>query len=256
MMELAFSEAVMGALQENGLVGHEENAVVLTLALDVGVIDDEATQQGRREVVLTQLFSGLQGMPDELLKSNQRMMERLLQIRQRRETLRVWIRADYSEDACALRWLCAWLDQWPGILLLASIHQSFLSDTEKGWNGEKTAEGHYLQLVAAQAKTLSQDERLSLIEEWRQLTRDNAPLRVIRHGQLRSVSEDFYDGILANCRPEGRFPVALWLGRAMTAIPGVSDRWLYLRMMAQIEADGWKILVPASEDYPYDAWIG
>jgi hypothetical protein len=68
-----------------------------------------------------------------------------------------------------------------------------------------------------------------------------------------SVPEDFYDFALRANVLEGEFKCAMLLGKTLIQVPGVGDRWLYLRILKMIE-DGELIEIsPPTDDWPYSA---
>jgi hypothetical protein len=86
---------------------------------------------------------------------------------------------------------------------------------------------------------------------WGELVRENAPLRAVVNGQLMGVPEAFYDFVLRNNLPGGDFKVASLIGKALSRMPGVSDRWLYLRTQAMVQVGELLEVAPPTDNHPY-----
>ena len=79
-----------------------------------------------------------------------------------------------------------------------------------------------------------------LSHRWRQLQKENAPLRAVINGRLHSVPEDFYDGMLLSRLPKAGQTIRLaeLLGRTLGECqPGIGDWWLACRAEA-LAAEG------------------
>ncbi|MDY3618656.1 DUF3658 domain-containing protein [Agathobaculum sp.] len=83
-------------------------------------------------------------------------------------------------------------------------------------------------------RLLAGEEVHALCESWRTLERENAPLRVVANGEVRSVSEDYYDGQILACVSEKPAPAALTVGRALGGLP-VSDMQVFRRIQVLAE---------------------
>ena len=76
-----------------------------------------------------------------------------------------------------------------------------------------------------------------MASRWRELQRENAPLRAVVNGQVRSVGADFYDGLTRKHIPEGQTKIALIIGDVLGwEKPGIGDIWLVERIRWMLSA--------------------
>ena len=70
-----------------------------------------------------------------------------------------------------------------------------------------------------------------MASRWRELQQENAPLRAVVNGRVRSVGADFYDGLIRKHIPEGQTKIALIIGDVLGwEKPGIGDIWLVERI--------------------------
>ena len=71
----------------------------------------------------------------------------------------------------------------------------------------------------------------AMAHQWKRLQRENAPLRAVVNGQIRSVGEDFYDGLIRKHIPAGQTKIANIIGNVLgQERPGIGDVWLAERL--------------------------
>lgn len=72
--------------------------------------------------------------------------------------------------------------------------------------------------------------------EWDDLRRENAPLRAVVNGRLKSVGEDFYDPFIRAHIPAGTFRVAQLIGDVLGREQlGIGDWWVAKRIQKMLE---------------------
>ena len=104
----------------------------------------------------------------------------------------------------------------------------------QGW-GEVAPElfGHFLP----QEKPVPPVVLRAMAQRWRELQQENAPLRAVVNGSVRSVGEDFYDPLIRRNLPEGRTKVAHIIGDVLgRERPGIGDVWLAERLRRMLSA--------------------
>lgn len=70
-----------------------------------------------------------------------------------------------------------------------------------------------------------------MASRWRELQQENAPLRAVVNGRVRSVEEDFYDGLIRKHIPAGQTKIANIIGNVLgQEWPGIGDVWLAERI--------------------------
>ena len=67
-------------------------------------------------------------------------------------------------------------------------------------------------------RRLTETEQAQLLADWKCLREENAPLRAMADGRVRSVPADFYDETILSCAPEQTQPAAQTVGRAIGKI--------------------------------------
>lgn len=76
-----------------------------------------------------------------------------------------------------------------------------------------------------------------MASRWRELQQENAPLRAVVNGRVRSVGEDFYDDLIRRHIPEGQTKIALIIGDVLGwEKPGIGDIWLVERIRWMLSA--------------------
>jgi len=96
-------------------------------------------------------------------------------------------------------------------------------------------------------RRLDENELLALANEWRVLQNENAPLRAVVDGEVRSVPEDFYDEVILSCAPEKEDIAATMVGRAIPEIVNrtgnyIGDMQIFSRIRALAETGRLEIL--------------
>ncbi len=87
-----------------------------------------------------------------------------------------------------------------------------------------------------------------MASRWRELQRENAPLRAVVNGRVRSVREDFYDGLIRKHIPEGRTKIANIIGDVLgRELPGIGDTWLVERIQWMLSAGELRMVEENSE---------
>lgn len=218
------------------LGGNPSDVLALSLGLDMGDIR-EPLGEARREL-LRRWYDG----NDEA--ANQDWQETLESADRLRacgpgDTIRIW--ADRTpHSACGLLHAASLLKDTK-----AAVHVVFLPLWREtgdgktlvsylGW-GEVEPElfGHFL----------SREEPLpplilrAMASRWRELQQENASLRAVVNGQVRSVREDFYDEMIRRHIPEGQTKIANIIGDVLgREKPGIGDVWLAERIRWMLSA--------------------
>lgn len=67
----------------------------------------------------------------------------------------------------------------------------------------------------------------AMAHRWEVLRQENAPLRAVVNGRVRSVGESFYDEMIRRHLPEGQTKIANIIGEVLgREKPGIGDVWL------------------------------
>lgn len=249
------------------------------LALSVGEIDEEGIGQGR-EAALKKLMSVYpteeRNAAAELLDTARESLA-VLHARAGSEPVRVWT-SQGPDERCGLAWLAAQLEplgpeklavtvvelpefirtdwapvelpdpaEWPETPAAVPQGDGSVVVSCTGW-GE--IEPHQFGRLAALARPAPMGELRALALQWRQLRRENAPLRAVLNGRLVSVPESLYDPFLwreIEAQPE-EFQEAMVIGRVLGKYQlGIGDGWAALRIEELIRQG---LLLPVGQPDP------
>lgn len=220
----------------------------LTLALDFGPLDDLPERRGALET----LFGGFPEAYETILRTNAETLRLLTEARKTASPVRVWISPHDPGDVCGLYFLCDFLAGADAPLYVVSLpacearEDSFLE-----YRGGEDVPPEALGAAAQKTETLSPSARTAYAFLWRTLREESAPLRAYVNGRVLNVPEDFYDFALRRSIPEGAFPLAQAIGRALNELPGVSDRLLFLRAQEMQRRGEIIAVAPPKDDHPY-----
>lgn len=224
------------------------NVRPLTFALDFGPLDDLPERRGALET----LFGGFPEAYETILRTNAETLRLLTEARKTAAPVRVWISPHDPGDVCGLYFLCDFLAGADAPLYVVSLpacearEDSFLE-----YRGGEDVPPEALGAAAQKTETLSPSARTAYAFLWRTLREESAPLRAYVNGRILNVPEDFYDFALRRSIPEGAFPLAQAIGRALNELPGVSDRLLFLRAQEMQRRGEIIAVAPPKDDHPY-----
>jgi hypothetical protein len=233
------------------MAGGPQDVEALTLALDIG---DISTGMDARRKVLDDLFGDFPGVPDAIWKTNQHALARIEETRESREHIRIWISESNPAELCGLYFICHILADAQTPLSAVYIPSRVERDSSMIWyrnTGEIPAEE--FGAFAEYESPISGLQRGAYAAIWGDLARENAPLRAIVNGRITGVPDYFYDFALRANMPEGECRVAQLIGKTLNQIPGVGDRWLFLRIQKMIRSGELAEVSAATDDHPYSA---
>ena len=242
------------------LGGDPADVYTFSLLLNVGDIAQEAFWT-RRKAVLERLYGVYpngegQAAAGELVRSAEERLKALLKRASAGEDVRIWY-SDQPEELCGFYWMMEQLGQ-------LGRHGKIRLIKLPGWEAvdEKTArhasawaevdpEEYYRYLPLEQEST--PELEATCAARWRDLQRENAPLRAVTGGQLTGAAETFYDDLIHReiaAEPES-FQEAMVIGRILGKYePGIGDTYLALRINAMIGAGELEETAPATADAP------
>ncbi len=255
MIELAFGESAGGALKmAHSLEGSCADVAALTLALDIGGISDMNTDMAGRKKVLDDLYGDFPGVSDEIWKTDQRALERLRQASESQEAVRMWVCPGDPAELCGLYLVCHMLHDASAPLSVVFVPDRIVNEerqTVTCYRGTGEIDAEAFAALAAYEQPIGDLLRRDYAHAWRELMGENAPLRAVVNGSLMGVPEDFYDFALRANLPDGEFRVALAIGKTLMRMPGVGDRWLFLRLQAMVRAGELTEVSGPKGDSPY-----
>lgn len=243
--------------------GNSMDVVGLALVLDIGDISDmdigmnagiDTGINGRKKI-LDNLFADFPGMSDQMWKTNQHAINKILKAKSTLEPIRLWISTCDPAEMCGLYFMCHFMSDSQTPLLVVRVPMEIEKDNSLisyRSTGEIPAEefGAFTQYE----ETISQCQRSAYADNWSDLVHENAPLRAVINGKLIGVPAGFYDFALRANMPDGELRVGQLISKAITQMPGIGDRWLFLRIQAMLQS-GELIEVSAATDHSYSRVI-
>lgn len=227
------------------LGGTPSDVLELSLGLDMGDIR-EPLGEARREL-LRRWYDGNDEAADRDWQETLGSADRLRACGPG-DTIRIW--ADHTpSSACGLLHAASILEKTGAAVSVVSLphwrEEGKAVVSYQGW-GEVEPElfGHFL----------SREEPVPprilgvMASRWRELQQENAPLRAVVNGWIRSVGEDFYDGLIRKHIPEGRTKIANIIGDVLgRERPGIGDTWLVERIQWMLSAGELRMVEENSE---------
>ncbi len=216
------------------LGGTPSDVLELSLGLDMGDIR-EPLGEARREL-LRRWYDGNDEAADQDWQETLESADRLRACGTG-DAVRIWV--DHTpSSACGLLHAASILEKTGAAVSVVPLprwrEEGKAVVSYQGW-GEVEPElfGHFL----------SREEPVPprilgvMASRWRELQRENAPLRAVVNGWIRSVGEDFYDGLIRKHIPEGQTKIALIIGDVLGwEKPGIGDIWLVERIRWMLSA--------------------
>ena len=216
------------------LGGTPSDVLELSLGLDMEDIR-EPLGEARREL-LRRWYDGNDEAADQDWQETLESADRLRACGTG-DAVRIWV--DHTpSSACGLLHAASILEKTGAAVSVVSLphwrEEGKAVVSYQGW-GEVEPElfGHFL----------SREEPVPplilgvMASRWRELQRENAPLRAVVNGAVRSVGEDFYDDLIRRHIPEGQTKIAPIIGNVIGfERPGIGDVWLAERIRWMLSA--------------------
>lgn len=173
------------------------------------------------------------------------------------EAVRIWY-SEQPDERCGLYWMAEQLErlgQRKGPVCMVKLprcerRRDGVIVTRSGWNEVAPQEwGRYVPLQ----RSCPPEALRACALRWRELQRENAPLRVCLNGRLVSAGADFYDGFIRRetARMEAEFKEALVISAVIgNCRLGISDGWIAMRLDAMTERGELQVASPGPEDAP------
>lgn len=229
---------------------------VLMLVLDIGDISGMDIDMKRRKNELDMLYGDFQGVPDEMWNVYKHTLMRLDEAKATMEPVRIWVCDSSPAEMCGLYFFCDLMRTAKTPLSVVHVPERLERDnTISIYHSTGEIDPELLGSFTEYEEPISQLQRITYANIWRDLVNENAPLRTLINGNLMGVPEYFYDFALRANMPSGEFRVAQLIGKTLIQISGVSDRWLFLRIQAMLKSGELIMVSPATEDHPYSGVV-
>lgn len=239
MLEVVFSDSAAGSLQNCPQFVEPGDVLSLPFALSFGDIS-EPVPGPKRLAALERLYGAVSRQAQAVAAEVIGYVSKLEQFKAPGAEVRVWY-SDAPDELCGFASLMEWLMQihfagpvWavkqPCPNLLPDDSAEFFRD----W-GE--VEPERWKFFSRLTQPVSPEEQAAWSCIWRELRRENAPLRAVVNGRLMSVPPDFYDSILRReiRGLETEFDEAFLIGRTICRLPALGDAIIALRVQEMID---------------------
>ncbi|MDR3949389.1 MULTISPECIES: DUF3658 domain-containing protein [Dysosmobacter] len=223
------------------LGGSPSDVLVLSLGLDMGDIREPLGAD--RWDLLRRWCDGDDETTDRDWQRNLEAAERLRSCGSR-DAVRIWV--DHTPyGACGLLHAASLLKDTKADVRVVFLppwreRPDGVVETYLGW-GEVEPELF--------GRFLSREEPLppvmlgAMAHRWEVLRQENAPLRAVVNGRVRSVGEDFYDEMIRRHLPEGQTKIANIIGEVLgREKPGIGDVWLAERIRQMLSTGELRML--------------
>lgn len=239
MLEVVFSDSAAGSLQNCPQFVEPGDVLSLPFALSFGDIS-EPVPGPKRLAALEQLYGAVSRQAQAVAAEVIGYVSKLEQFKAPGTEVRVWY-SDTPDELCGFASLMellmqihfagpVWAVKQPCPNLLPDDSAEFFRD----W-GE--VEPERWKFFSRLTQPVSPEEQAAWSCIWRELRRENAPLRAVVNGRLTSVPTDFYDSILRQeiRGLETEFDEAFLIGRTICRLPALGDAIIALRVQEMVD---------------------
>jgi hypothetical protein len=255
MIELGFGEGIGASLKIANLnkEGETQSQVIyMNLYLDIGDISDMDKGMSSRKNILETLFGDFPGVPEDMWRATEYALSILNEARKTLEPVRVWVCESDPAEMCGLFFVCYLLKDCKVPLSVVNIPSHVEKDnTFLSYHSTGEVAAVDLSGFMKYEESLSNLKRKINASNWCELVHGNARLRATINGRIMGVPEDFYDFALRANFQEDEFMIVKLIGSTLCTVPGVGDRWLYMRVKAMNKAGELIEITPPSSEHPY-----
>ena len=233
------------------LGGDPEDVLCLSLALGYGDIQAPLGESCPRRDILRRWYGdGWEEVEERDWREAMAALERLRRLKPG-EQVRIW--ADgLPDDLCGLFFAAEVLKGTQ-----AHVSAVFLPPWQERANGTLVRYQGWGEVCPEEfGQFLSLERELTpvvlgmLAARWKELKEENAPLRAVANGRVRSVGEDFYDGCIRRALPSGRKKIGQLIGDILgREQPGIGDAWLADRIRVLIDTGEYRIIEEDPEQF-------
>lgn len=240
--------------------GRAQDVYGFSLGLSLGDISENIPGPIRRQVLCAYCgFSpsvpGIGEQLDRWIDGGAETLRAVLERSAAGEPVRLWY-SDQPDELCGFYWLLARLDglEQCGAVSAVKLPRWDQRDnsvvTYTAWGDVPPGEwSRFLPLEQPVSPTL----RRACANRWKELQKENAPLRAVLNGVLAGVPEDFYDSFIRRTlvRMEREFNESRLIGEVIGRCQlGIGDGLIHRRIQAMVDAGELEALTQAAEGDP------
>ena len=240
--------------------GRAQDVYGFSLGLSLGDISEKIPGPIRRQVLCAYCgFSpsvpGIGEQLDRWIDGGAETLRAVLERSAAGEPVRLWY-SDQPDELCGFYWLLARLDglEQCGAVSAVKLPRWDQRDnsvvTYTAWGDVPPGEwSRFLPLE----QPISPILRRACANRWKELQKENAPLRAVLNGVLAGVPEDFYDSFIRRTlvRMEREFNESRLIGEVIGRCQlGIGDGLIHRRIQAMVDAGELEALTQAAEGDP------
>ena len=190
------------------------------------------------------------------METNQHALARIKEVRSTLKPIRMWICTSDPVEMCGLYFVChLMVDALTPLSVVCAPIQIEKDNRIIRYRSTGDIAPEDFGAFTEYEKPISELQRRVYANIWSDLVRENAPLRAVINGSVIGVPADFYDFAFRANVPDGEFMVAQLIGKTLSQILGVGDRWLFIRIQAMIQSGELIEVSAATGDHPYSGVV-
>ncbi len=258
-VQASLNEAKRVGANKDSIEGQSTNSICLEYNLSFGDISEENPSDKR----YWQLFKSISAMypaekhgnlandwVDDLKKRNRKYLDELKAAIKNGDEIRIWY-SGVPDEINAFYWLMDFLDREKCYKNISTV---FIPPDY--WSGSYYCRGTGMLAPEMYAKALMLEKAIyesqirTCAERWKELRKENAPMRLMVSGNLVSLPEDFLDYFISNTanKLQGTFTIARLVGEVMGVYElMVGDFSLYERVLCLVERGDLEIVEECKE---------
>lgn len=260
MIEILFGESEAGSMKFARSMqkrGSADQVVELSFDLDVGDISGELCGEARKAQCLKKYSAARWRDCDTIEQQKEKWNSLLEQVEQfktyaaKGEAMRIWYStAPYS--MCGFYQVCLMLTEYDCPVSVVKMPEYVVRSDQNMVIYQSWGEVVHTDMLdfAKDEKPLGKMEVGYYADLWKELVKENAPLRAVVNGRLISVPADFYDFMVEGGIRERPFRAVELVSYAFRYQMGVSDD-LFLESVQRLIDDG-RLVVVDDEDIEWD----
>lgn len=223
--------------------GNKEDVVYVDMCLDIGDLSRPIDSGYRKKLIMS-----LDKMPysneadfdieyyEDEWKRHTAQLYRLQELIHQKEAFRIWY-SDNPYSLCGFYFMCSILQNQGcqvTTIKLPDHKESLDLNMPQASSWREISEEEMYKFLPLE-KQLTDLEIQFYANRWNELKEGKSALRVIIDGELRGVSEDYYDDIIRKEIPDGKFKLAKVIEKLMVKYPrGPIDAWYTMRILEMI----------------------
>lgn len=240
--------------------GRAQDVYGFSLGLSLGDISEKIPGPIRRQVLCAYCgFSpsvpGIGEQLDRWIDGGAETLRAVLERSAAGEPVRLWY-SDQPDELCGFYWLLARLDGLEQCGPVSAVRLPRWDQRDNSvvtyiaWGEVSPGEwSRFLPLEQPVSPTL----RRACANRWKELQKENTPLRAVLNGVLAGVPEDFYDSFIRRTlvRMEREFNESRLIGEVIGRCQlGIGDGLIHRRIQAMVDAGELEALSQAAEGDP------